>query len=184
MPWQVKMIARDEDLARSENEGDRRAYGIGGPQRGTPFAARVEMFSSPFFIPCLKPPYGEIAVVDLTTQQVVWRRGFGLLNIGMPYSAGSFVTAGGLIFNAGVMDNKLRAIDLANGGLLWSASLEQASGATPMSYVSAGSGKQYILVLVPAVGGRQDREESHEADENGAVDKRAGGKVIAYSLQH
>ena len=53
-----------------------------------------------------------------------------------------------------------------------------------MSYVSAGSGKQYILVLVPAVGGRQDREESHEADENGAVDKRAGGKVIAYSLQH
>ena len=102
----------------------------------------------------------------------------------MPYSAGSFVTAGGLIFNAGVMDNKLRAIDLANGGLLWSASLEQASGATPMSYVSARSGKQYILVLVPAVGGRQDREQSYGADENSAVDKRAGGKVIAYSLRH
>ena len=184
LPWQVKMIPRDEDIARSENEGDRRAYGIGGPQRGTPFAARVEMFSSPLFIPCLKPPYGEIAVVDLTTQQIVWRRGFGLLNIGVPYTAGSFVTAGGLIFNAGVMDNKLRAIDVANGDLLWSASLERASGATPMSYVSARSGRQYILVLEPAAGGRRDFEESHEADANGAVAQRAGGKVIAYALQH
>lgn len=184
LPWQVKMIPRDEDIARSENEGDRRAYGIGGPQRGTPFAARVEMFSSAFFIPCLKPPYGEIAVVDLTTQQIVWRRGLGLLDIGMPYTAGSFVTAGGLIFNAGVMDNKLRAIDVANGDLLWSASLVRASDATPMSYVSARSGKQYILVLEPAGGGRRDFEESHEANASGAVAERAGGKVIAYALQH
>jgi quinate dehydrogenase (quinone) len=142
------------------------------------------MFSSAFFIPCLKPPYGEIAVVDLTTQQIVWRRGFGLLDIGMPYTAGSFVTAGGLIFNAGVMDNKLRAIDVANGDLLWSASLVRASDATPMSYVSARSGKQYILVLEPAGGGRRDFEESHEADASGAVAERAGGKVIAYALQH
>ena len=107
LPWQVQMIAREDDARRSEEDGFGRGYGIGGPQRGTPFAAKVEMFSSPLSIPCLKPPYGEIAVVDMTTQEIVWRRGFGALDIGLPYSAGSFVTAGGLIFNAGVMDGKL-----------------------------------------------------------------------------
>jgi membrane-bound PQQ-dependent dehydrogenase (glucose/quinate/shikimate family) len=71
LPFQIHMIPREEDVARSEEDGFSRSYGIGGPQRGTPFAARVELLSSPFFIPCLKPPYGEIAVIDLTTQETV-----------------------------------------------------------------------------------------------------------------
>ena len=182
LPWQVKMIPREEDIARNEAQDTRRGYGIGGPQRGTPFAARVELFGSPFLLPCLKPPYGEIAVVDLTTQQVVWRRGFGFMNIGLPYSAGSFVTAGGLIFNAGVMDSRLRAISVDDGKLLWSTSLERASGGTPMSYVSPRTGKQYVLVLEPAAGGREQLEESHQIDEAGEKEAPAGGKVIAYAL--
>ena len=182
LPWQVKMIPREEDIARNEAQDTRRGYGIGGPQRGTPFAARVELFGSPFLLPCLKPPYGEIAVVDLTTQQVVWRRGFGFMNIGLPYSAGSFVTAGGLIFNAGVMDSRLRAISVDDGKLLWSTSLERASGGTPMSYVSPKTGKQYVLVLEPAAGGREQLEESHQMDEAGEKEAPAGGKVIAYAL--
>ena len=44
---------------------------MSGPQRGTHFAANVEMFNSPLSIPCLKPPYGEIAVVDIITQEIV-----------------------------------------------------------------------------------------------------------------
>ena len=182
LPWQVKMIPREEDIARNEAQDTRRGYGIGGPQRGTPFAARVELFGSPFLLPCLKPPYGEIAVVDLTTQQVVWRRGFGFMNIGLTYSAGSFVTAGGLIFNAGVMDSRLRAISVDDGKLLWSTSLERASGGTPMSYVSPKTGKQYVLVLEPAAGGREQLEESHQTDEAGEKEEPAGGKVIAYAL--
>ena len=182
LPWQVKMIPREEDIARNEAQDTRRGYGIGGPQRGTPFAARVELFGSPFLLPCLKPPYGEIAVVDLTTQQVVWRRGFGFMNIGLPYSAGSFVTAGGLIFNAGVMDSRLRAISVDDGKLLWSTGLERSSGGTPMSYVSPRTGKQYVLVLEPAAGGREQLEESHQMDEAGEKEAPAGGKVIAYAL--
>ncbi len=182
LPWQVHMIAREDDARRSEEDGFGRGYGIGGPQRGTPFAAKVEMFSSPLSIPCLKPPYGEIAVVDMTTQKIVWRRGFGALDIGLPYSAGSFVTAGGLIFNAGVMDGKLRAIDTESGELLWSSDLERGSDGTPMSYISSASGKQYILVLEPAGGGRPDREESHSADSAAETATAAGGKVIAYAL--
>ena len=118
----------------------------------------------------------------MTTQEIVWRRGFGALDIGLPYSAGSFVTASGLIFNAGVMDGKLRAIDVENGELLWSSDLERSSGGTPMSYISSASGKQYILVLEPAGGGRPDREESHNADSAVESAPTFSGKVIAYAL--
>ena len=118
----------------------------------------------------------------MNTQEIVWRRGFGALDIGLPYSAGSFVTAGGLIFNAGVMDGKLRAIDVNNGELLWSSDLERGSGGTPMTYTSPASGRQYILVLEPAGGGRPDREESHSTDAAAPKAPVAGGKVIAYAL--
>jgi hypothetical protein len=51
-----------------------------------------------------------------------------------------------------------------------------------MSYISSASGKQYILVLEPAGGGRPDREESHSADSAAETATAAGGKVIAYAL--
>ena len=158
----IKMIPREEGVAGSR-EGISRGYGIGGPQRGTPFAARVGMFASPIGLPCLKPPYGEIAVVDLTTQKILWRRGMGPLNLGFPHAAGSFITAGGLIFNAGVIDGRLRAIDTLTGDVIWQDELRGASDATPMSYVSPATRRQYVLVTVP---GNQE----------------TGGRVIAYAL--
>ena len=158
----IKMIPREEGVAGSR-EGISRGYGIGGPQRGTPFAARVGMFASPIGLPCLKPPYGEIAVVDLTTQKILWRRGTGPLNLGFPHAAGSFITAGGLIFNAGVIDGRLRAIDTLTGDVIWQDELRGASDATPMSYVSPATRRQYVLVTVP---GNQE----------------TGGRVIAYAL--
>ena len=36
LPWQVQMIAREDDARRGEADGFGRGYGIGGPQRGTP----------------------------------------------------------------------------------------------------------------------------------------------------
>lgn len=184
LPFHVTMIARQDNAKTGEGERSNRGYGIGGPQRGTPFAARVEMFSSPLKIPCLKPPVGEIAVVDLTTQETVWRKGFGPWNVGLPYSAGSFVSAGGLIFHAGVVDSKLRAFDVENGKLLWSADLDRASDATPMSYISPATGKQYVLVLEPAGGGRSGVDEVHRVGDDGQVLAPTGGKVIAYALEY
>ncbi|MEZ5552295.1 MAG: membrane-bound PQQ-dependent dehydrogenase, glucose/quinate/shikimate family [Pseudomonadales bacterium] len=177
LPFTVHMIPREEDLLTS-NEGITRGYGIGGPQRGTPFAAKVNMFASPLFLPCIKPPYGEIAVVDLTTRQIVWRRGMGLLELGFPYSAGSIVTAGGLIFNAGVMDGKFRAFDVLTGETIWQSELRSGSDATPMSYVSPRTSRQYVLVTVPGQGGPGDT-----ASGEGAVStEQTGGRVIAYAL--
>ena len=162
LPWTIHMIPR-EDVVREARTGASAGFGIGGPQRGTPFAARVGMFASPVGLPCLKPPYGEIAVVDLTSQKILWRRGVGPLNLGFPYTAGSFVTASGLIFNAGVIDGQVRAIDTLTGDIVWQDKLRSASDATPMSYVSPTTGRQYVLVTVP--GNRQ-----------------TGGSVIAYAL--
>ena len=129
----------------------------------------------PFFsgvIPCLKPPYSEIALVDLTTQEIVWRHGNGFLGIGLPSVAGgSIITAGGLIFNASVPGSGLRALDVNTGKELWSEPLPKFSEATPMSYVSPKSKKQYVLVTFPAVNVDQSGETSLE-----------GGKVMAYAL--
>ncbi|MEM8768572.1 MAG: PQQ-binding-like beta-propeller repeat protein [Pseudomonadota bacterium] len=181
LAFTVHLIPREEDLlATREGEGQNRGYGIGGPQRGTPFAARVTMFSSPLGLPCIKPPYGEMGVVDLSTQQMVWRRGNGLWNLGFPGTAGSFVTASGLIFNAGIMDGQLRALDVLTGEVIWQTPLPGSSGATPMSYLSPKSGKQYVLVTVPGSGPRREAD-----DPEGAVlepEPGTTGQVIAFAI--
>ncbi len=179
LPFTIHMIPREEDLPSSEG-GFATGYGIGGPQRGTPFAARVNLFTSPYGIPCLKPPYGEIAVVDLTTQQIVWRRGMGFWNLGFFYSAGSIITKGGLIFNAGVMGGQARALNAATGEQVWSDDLGASSDATPMTYVSPATGRQYVLVTIPGAG-RPTEPSAHDVSQEAPL-KVQGGKVIAYAL--
>ncbi|HEY5646201.1 MAG TPA: membrane-bound PQQ-dependent dehydrogenase, glucose/quinate/shikimate family, partial [Pseudomonadales bacterium] len=194
MPFTVALIPRAE-METAGASGGRGALGIGGRQAGTPYAARTLPFFSPLFVPCLQPPFGEMAVIDLTTRQIVWRRALGNaqlalgegprlgipVRMGLPYQAGSAVTAGGLIFMGGAIDATLRAVDVLTGREAWSDRLPSTSSATPMSYVSAKSGKQYVLVTVPGqasiplVG-------SHEADAAADTDGPSGGHVIAYGL--
>lgn len=186
LPFVIKIIPRQEDTINSEANGFTRGYGIGGPQRGTPYAAIVQMFSSPLSLPCLKPPYSEIAVVDLTTQQTIWRRGTGPLSLGFPASAGSAITASGLIFNGGILGGGFRAIDVLTGEVLWQDSLSASSDATPMTYVSPTSGRQYVIVTVPGAG-RPDREVEHDSEHDSERNSErkepaAGGRVIAYAL--
>ena len=65
-------------------------------------------------------------------------------------------------------DGHLRAIDTYTGEVLWKGPLRADSGATPMSYVSSRTGKQYVLVTLPG----------YESIENGG----RGGRVTAYGL--
>ena len=177
---------------RDEMTGDEQ-FGIGGTQLGTPYAAYSFFFLSPIFTPCLRPPYGEMAVVDLANQEVLWRRGLGTakdqgplgissnlpLPMGMFYNAGSMVTSGGLIFIGGVVDSTMRAIDVFTGEEVWTDPLVGSSTGTPMSYISPSTGKQYVIVTVPSGGGGLQLEtaidESSEAESS-------GGYVIAYAL--
>ena len=186
-PNVVRLYPRDE-LAGNEQ------YGIGGTQLGTPYAAYSFFFLSPIFTPCLRPPYGEMAVVDLANQEVLWRRGLGTardqgplgipsnlpLPMGMFYNAGSIVTGGGLIFMGGVVDSTMRAINVYDGEEVWTEDLGASSStATPMSYVSPTTGKQYVILTLPSAGNGLQLESSvNTLDQT----ETSGGAVIAYAL--
>ena len=182
LAYLINMVPREKDLIQSK-EGFAPGYGIGGPQRGTPFAAIVKQFTSPLGLPCIKPPYGEIAVVDLNTQEIVWRRGTGFWDLGFPsYSGGSIITKGGLIFNGSIIGGLFRAIDVETGKQLWSDTLLTQSDATPMSYVSSKTGRQYVLVTVPLSSISFNEEDISQGSEETESSARRGGLVIAYSL--
>jgi len=187
MPFVVRLIPRDEVT-------DEEFYGIGGPQLGTPYAVFTFPFLSPIFSPCVRPPFGEMAVVDLASQKVLWRRPLGTaadqgplgmksglrLPMGMFISAGSIVTGGGLIFNAGVFDSTMRAIDVYTGEEVWSDPLPASSQATPMTYVSSKTGRQYVLIVLPKGGSPLALESAAREESNNS--NVEGGYVIAYRL--
>ena len=76
--------------------------------------------------------------------------------IGMPAYAGASLTAGGLLFFAGFQDYYLRAYDAATGRVLWRQPLPVGSSATPMTYVSPRTGREYVLISVGGAGHSKD----------------------------
>ena len=77
-------------------------------------------------------------------------------------------------------DSKVRAIDVLSGEELWTDELPAASTATPMSYVSPNSGKQYVIVTVPDGGGILQLEtQVNEGEKEQEVE---GGYIFAYAL--
>ncbi|WP_129640892.1 membrane-bound PQQ-dependent dehydrogenase, glucose/quinate/shikimate family [Peristeroidobacter agariperforans] len=172
----------------------------GGRQLGTPYAAYTAPFLSPLFAPCQQPPYGEIAAVDLRTRSVIWRRPLGSANelgplglkfrlsipMGVPYSGGTVVSKGGLVFMGGTMDRRFRALDLRTGKILWSDVLPNNAQATPMSYVSPRTHKQYVVIAVPATDSPEDSHvaepEAQQGADKSAPRAHAGGWLIAYAL--
>ena len=77
----------------------------------------------------------------------------GTLNYGGPV-----VTASGLVFLAATMDSKIRAFDIGNGDLLWSADLPAPAYSTPAVY--AVDGRQYVAL---ACGGGKLGSKSSDA---------------------
>lgn len=172
----------------------------GGRQLGTPYAAYTAPFLSPLFAPCQQPPYGEIAAVDLRTRALLWRRPLGSANelgplglkfrlplpMGVPFSGGTVVTQGGLIFMGGTMDRRFRALDVATGEILWSDVLPNNAQATPMSYMSPQTHKQYVVIAVPATDTPEDSHvaepEAQQGADKSAPIANAGGWLIAYAL--
>ena len=145
-------------------------------------------------LPCFEPPYGMIGVIDLNTNKLLWKRPFGSMRnagpfaiqtglpfmVGTPLQSGSMTTRGGLIFHGGAMDSTLRAFDLRTGQVKWSSKLPGSAHATPMSYVSPATGKQYVVITVPNPPWRYPRPSADKA-EKPSDDK--GGWVIAYGLK-
>jgi quinoprotein glucose dehydrogenase len=162
-------------------EGSRQELGDPVAQAGTPFAVAARPFWSFLRIPCTEPPFGKITVVDLERHQSVWEHPLGSsrdsgplgipshlpLPMGVPSAGGSLVTKSGLIFIAAAQEHTFRAFDIRDGRKLWSIRLPAGGQATPMTYVSPRSGRQYVLI---AAGG------------NYAIMSKMGDYVVAYAL--
>jgi len=132
------------------------------PQAGTPFAMKREFLVSPAGTPCNPPPWGTLTAIDLASGQVAWDVPLGSIKAlasvpgstswGSPNLGGAMVTAGGVVFAGGAMDQRLHAYDEATGREVWSAELPAGVHAMPMTYTTA-SGRQYVVV---AAGGHRE----------------------------
>ncbi len=150
------------------------------PQAGTPYGVYTTIWLSRLGVPCVQPPFGTLSAVDLRTRRIAWQVPAGTaeqlgpagitlglpMKMGMPTYGGTLSTDAGLVFFAGFQDYYLRAYDARDGREVWKAPLPVGSSATPMSYVSPVTGRQFILV---SVGGA-------------AYSKDVGDYVIAFAL--
>jgi len=175
-------------IPRAEADRIMAAYGSGKtsesfafPQQGTPFAMDRKVFLGPLGVPCQQPPFGKLTVFDLNAGKVVWSKPLGSaeaagplgiesrlpIDMGMPNLGGSIVTAGGVVFIAATQDRVFRALDLGNGRELWRYKLPAIGAATPMTFRSGRSGRQYVVI---AAGGHP------------ALPGPAGSHVLAFAL--
>lgn len=173
MAFVSKMVPRAEVAEGSKRESE--TSGV-QPNTGAPYAVIMHPFMSPLGVPCQAPAWVYVAGIDLTTNKVVWKHKNGTsrdsspipigLPVGVPSMGGSMVTAGGLGFLSGTLDQYLRAYDVNTGKELWKSRLPAGGQATPMTYTGK-DGQQYVLVM---------------AGGHGSLGTKMGDYVIAYKL--
>jgi len=158
----------DTDEAESRQEGDDRA------EAPSPYVMTgYEKFRTPEGYPANTPPWGTLNAINLNTGEYEWRIPLGeyqsLGERGIPATGtenygGPVVTAGGLVFIAATLDEKIRAFDKRTGELLWEAKLPAAGYATPAVYEAGG--RQFVVI---ACGG-------------GKLGTKSGDAYVAFAL--
>ena len=84
--------------------------------------------------------YGRLQAINIETGKTAW-----IDRQRAPLTAGTLVTAGGLVF-AGALDRTFRAHDAATGATLWSTRLNNAPSAPPIAY--SANGREFIAAIV------------------------------------
>lgn len=168
--------------ARNERLPYRRTSAVGGLARfwwrdAAQDSAGNEQSGDATAWPCQKPPWGQLAAVDVATGALVWqvplgitaelpegRKRTGRLNLGGPTA-----TAAGLVFIGATNDRRFRAFDSRTGEELWVTELPLSAHAVPITY-AGDDGKQYVAIV--AAGGAS-------VDDAGAADAQS---IVAYAL--
>ena len=183
----TRLITRAEADARGVKPASGKPIGsslgdvMSGAQAGTPYAVIPGPFLSPLGMPCERPPFGWLNAVDYDTGKRVWSRPLGVmrdlgpmgiptglpLTVGSPLTGGALVTRGGLTFIGASQDHELRAFETSTGRLLWRADLPASAQATPMTYVSPASGRQFVVVA---------------ASGNFRLGKRTSNAIVGFAL--
>ncbi len=113
---------------------------------GTPYIMRRRLILGPTGLPCVKPPFGSLVAVNLTTGTIAWSVPLGTMGgfPGSPNLGGPIVTAGGVVFIGATLDRAIRAFDVGTGRELWKADLPAGARATPMTYEVRG--RQFVVI--------------------------------------
>ena len=135
-------------------------YRIEPSAEGVPMAQRWKFWDPDRFWPCQQPPWGELTAVDVNTGDIAWRvplgefaelKALGVPKTGVPNIGGTMVTAGGLVFVGGTVDNMFRAFEARTGQELWATNVGAAAHAVPISYQGRDR-RQYVAVMVSGGG--------------------------------
>ena len=178
IPFVSQLVPRGPDNPTAPDKAHPPGSEIGvQPMYGTPYGVILHPFLSPIGLPCMRPPWGYMAGIDLRTMKIAWQRRNGTIQdrlpvpipikMGVPSLGGPMTTAGGVAFLTSTYDYFIRAYDVTDGRQLWQDRLPAGGQSTPMSY--AVDGEQYV---VTAAGG------------HGSFHTKTGDYVIAYSLPH
>jgi len=117
--------------------------------------------------PCQKPPWATLTAIDLNSGNLRWQVPLGIVEdlvakgvppTGTSNVGGSIATAGGLVFIAATNDRRFRAFDRDTGKELWATKLEASGHATPMTFLGAKTGKQFVVI---AAGGGSRYNKTH-----------------------
>jgi quinoprotein glucose dehydrogenase len=169
LPFFVRLIPRENFAQERQSGQDNRLTGEFASQRGAPYGMYREPFLSPHGSPCIAPPWGTLAAIDVDSGRKKWEVPLGKREgvEGAPALGGALVTRAGLVFIAAAIgDDTLRAFDIENGRVVWESPLPAGAQSTPMTYRI--NGKQYVVIC---------------AGGHGKAGTKQGDYVIAYALR-
>lgn len=156
----MRLVPREQVAANLQADFSHAGYEL-HPQEGTPYGVELASFMTSLGLPCEQPPWGMITAIDLNTRKIAWQIPAGTLSdsmgdligiqapmpIGMPTLSAALMTSTGLTFYSGTNDAYLRAWQTTTGKELWKSRLPVGSQATPMTYISPKTNRQYIVVV-------------------------------------
>jgi quinoprotein glucose dehydrogenase len=167
LPFVVALIPRDEyEAVRDSGLYPDAEF---APQPGTPYGMRRNPLLSPLGLPCVKPPWGTLAAVDMAAGVIRWQVPLGTTRdqtplpfgskLGMPNTGGPLILENGLVFIAAALDDYLRVFDIESGEELWRGRLPAGGQATPMTYQL--NGRQYIVIAAGGHGNMGSNRSDH-----------------------